>query len=163
FAKPRVVSSETGNLLQSPFAFKQYGQSGAWASEIFPHVGGCADDLCFIRSMHGSNSRHGGAPPGLHTRRAPVVGPRLRAWVTYGLGTENQNLPGFITICPTLTHGGVNNWSSAFLPAVYQGTPVGTASQAAEQAKIPFIQSDTPPSLQRMELDLMQEMNRERL
>src|SRR6266446_5932518 len=61
FQRPKVVSSETGNLLQSPFAFKQYGKCGAWASEIFPHIGGCAADLCFIRSMHGSNSRHGGA------------------------------------------------------------------------------------------------------
>jgi hypothetical protein len=163
FAKPRVVSSETGNLLQSPFAFKQYGHSGAWASEIFPHVGACADDLCFIRSMYGSNSRHGGALLELHTGSDTFVRPSMGSWVTYGLGTENQNLPGFITICPTLTHGGVNNWSSAFLPAVYQGTPVGTASQSTEQAKIPFIHGDTRRSLQRMELDLIQEMNRERL
>ena len=163
FAKPRVVSSETGNLLQSPFAFKQYGQSGAWASEIFPNIGGCSDDLCFIRSMHGSNSRHGGALLELHTGSDTFVRPSMGSWVTYGLGSENQNLPGFITICPTLTHGGVNNWSSAFLPAVYQGTPVGTASQSAEQAKIPFIHGDTPRSLQRMELDLIQEMNRDRL
>src|SRR5260370_8235717 len=80
FAKPRVVSSETGNLLQSPFKFKKYGKSGAWVSEIFPHVGGLGDELCFIRSMHGPNSPHGGPPlrpsPRSHTCRRPYSGAR---------------------------------------------------------------------------------------
>jgi hypothetical protein len=164
FAKPRVVSSETGNLLRSPWRFKQYGQSGAWVSELFPHVAGCVDDLCLIRSMYGSNSRHGGALLELHTGSDTFVRPSMGSWITYGLGTENQNLPGFITICPTLTHGGVNNWSSAFLPAAYQGTPLGSASVAAEQAMIPFIKNtETPRNIQRMELDLLAEMNREQL
>src|ERR1043165_8339716 len=112
--------AQVGNLLKSPFAFKQYGQSGAWASELFPHVGGVADDLCFIKSMHGSNSRHGGALLELHTGSDTFVRPSMGSWVTYGLGTENRDLPGYVTICPTLTHGGVNNYSSAFLPALYQ-------------------------------------------
>jgi hypothetical protein len=164
FAKPRVVSSQTGNLLKSPFRFKQYGQSGAWVSELFPHLAGCVDDLCFIHSIHGSNSRHGGALLELHTGSDTFVRPSMGSWITYGLGTENQNLPGFLTICPTLTHGGVNNWSSAFLPAVYQGTPLGNASVPAERALIPFIENaETPRRLQRLELDLLAEMNRERL
>jgi len=163
FAKPRVVSSETGNLLQSPWKFAQHGQSGAWVSEIFPHVAGVVVDLCFIHSMHGSNSRHGGALLELHTGSDTFVRPAMGSWITYGLGAENQNLPGFITICPTLTHGGVNNWSSAFLPAIYQGTPVGNAAVAAEQAKIPFIRGETPRHLQQFELDLIQQMNTERL
>ena len=83
FAKPRVVSSATGNLLKSPFAFKQHGQSGAWVSELFPHIAKGVDDLCFIKSMHGSNSRHGGALLELHGRgRAvgrPSVEPRRRS------------------------------------------------------------------------------------
>src|SRR5262249_44851643 len=109
-------------------------------------------------------SRHGGALLELHTGSDTFVRPSMGSWITYGLGTENQNLPGFITICPTLTHGGVNNYSSAFLPAAFQGTPLGSASVPAEQAKIPFIQnSDTPRRIQRMELDLLQEWNRERL
>jgi hypothetical protein len=164
FARPRVVSSETGNLLASPWKFRQHGQSGLWVSELFPHVGACSDDLCLIRSLHGSNSRHGGALLELHTGSDTFVRPSVGSWIAYGLGTENQNLPGFITICPTLTHGGVNNWSSAFLPAVYQGTPLGSASVPAEQALIPFIKNADPPrDLQRVELDLLQEMNRERL
>jgi hypothetical protein len=163
FAKPRVVSSETGNLLKSPFRFRQYGKCGAWVSEVFPHIGGVADDLCFLHGMHGSNSRHGGALLELHTGSDTFVRPAMGSWVSYGLGSENRNLPSFVTICPTLTHGGVNNWSSAFLPAVHQGTPIGTASVAAEQAKIPFIHGDTPLPVQRLELDLIQEMNRQRL
>jgi hypothetical protein len=169
FAKPRIVSSETGNLLRSPWRFRQYGQSGAWVSELFPHVAQCVDDICFIYSMHGSNSRHGGALLELHTGSDTFVRPSMGSWITYGLGTENQNLPSFLTICPTLTHGGVNNWSSAFLPAACQGTPIGTASVPADQAKIPFIENhDAPPGtnardLQRLELELIQEMNRERL
>ncbi len=164
FAKPRVVSSETGNLLKSPWKFQQHGQSGAWVSELFPHTAGVVDDLCLIHSMHGSNSRHGGALLELHTGSDTFVRPSMGSWITYGLGTENQDLPGFITICPTLTHGAENNYSSAFLPAAYQGTPLGNASIAAERAKIPFIENDqTPPSGQRLELDLLRQMDQERL
>ena len=162
FAKPRVVSSATGNLLKSPFAFKQYGQSGAWASELFPHVAGRADDLCFIKSMHGSNSRHGGALLELHTGSDTFVRPSMGSWVTYGLGTENRDLPGYVTICPTLTHGGVNNYSSAFLPAAYQATPLGNASTAASQVTVPFVRGTTAPAQQRLELDLLADLDRER-
>jgi hypothetical protein len=163
FAKPRIVSSATDNLLASPWKFQQCGQSGTWVSELFPSVGKCADDLCVINSMHCSNSRHGGALLELHTGSDTFVRPSMGSWITYGLGTENQDLPGFVTICPSLTHGGVNNWSSAFLPAVYQGTPLGTSSTPAEQVAIPFIHSATPRTIQRRELDLLAELNRERL
>jgi hypothetical protein len=100
----------------------------------------------------------------LHTGSDTFVRPSIGSWITYGLGTENRNLPGFLTICPTLTHGGVNNYSAAFLPAAYQGTPIGSAAVPAEQALIPFIKNtETPHSVQRMELDLLNEINRERL
>jgi hypothetical protein len=162
FARPRVVSSPTGNLLRSPWRFRRHGQSGLYVSEVFPHLARCVDDLCLIYSMHGSNSRHGGALLELHTGSDTFVRPSLGSWVTYGLGTENQNLPGFITICPTLTHGGVNNWSSAFLPALYQGTPIGNASTPAERALIPFIRNgEVPRDVQRLELDLLSEISRE--
>ena len=164
FDKPRIVSSQTGNLLKSPWEFHHCGRSGIEVSELFPHVGACIDDLCVINSMYASNSRHGGALLELHTGSDTFVRPSMGSWITYGLGTENQSLPGFITVCPTLTHGGVNNWSSAFLPAAYQGTPIGNASISSEQAKIPFIQNtETPREVQRIELDLMNEMNRDGL
>ena len=161
FSKPRVFSAKTGNLLKSPFAFKQHGDSGTWMSDIFPHLAGCADDLCMINSMHGSNSRHGGALLELHTGSDTFVRPSMGSWITYGLGSENQNLPGYVTMCPTLTHGGVNAYSSAFLPAVYHGTPLGNASIPADQINIPFIKNaaGTPRSLQRLELDLTRAIN----
>ncbi|MDA1274160.1 MAG: DUF1501 domain-containing protein [Verrucomicrobia bacterium] len=158
--KPRIVSGKTGNLLASPWEFKQYGQSGIHVSDLFPNVGSMADDLCVINSIHGSNSRHGAALLELHTGSDTFVRPSMGSWITYGLGTENQNLPGFITICPTLGHGGVNAWSSAFLPAHYQGTPIGTSRSKAEEAKIPFIENkEISIPLQRMELDYLQRVN----
>jgi len=161
FDKPRVFSAATGNLLRSPWSFKQYGESGAWVSELFPHVATQVDKLCILNGMHGSNSRHGGALLELHTGSDTFVRPSMGSWITYGLGTENQDLPGFITICPTLTHGGVNAYSSAFLPAVYQGTPLGNASIPSEQASIPFIASadNTPRDQQRKELDFLRRFN----
>lgn len=162
FAKPRVVSSDTGNLLRSPFAFQQHGQSGAWVSELFPHLAKCVDDLCFIKSMHGSNSRHGGALLELHTGSDTFVRPSMGSWITYGLGTENRDLPGYITICPSLSHGGANNYSSAFLPAIYQATPLGNASIPSKQANVPFVKGTTLPAQQRLEIDLLADLDRER-
>lgn len=161
FDKPRVFSAATGNLLRSPWSFKQYGESGTWVSEIFPHVATQVDKLCMLNGMHGSNSRHGGALLELHTGSDTFVRPSMGSWITYGLGTENQDLPGFITMCPTLTHGGVNAYNSAFLPAVYQGTPLGNASIPSNQASIPFIKNanNTPRDVQRKELDFLRQFN----
>jgi len=165
FDKPQVFSSQTGNLLGSPWKFQQHGESGAWVSELFPNVAQRVDDLCIINSMHGSNSRHGGALLELHTGSDTFIRPSMGSWVTYGLGTENQNLPGYITICPTLTHGGANAYSSSFLPADHQGTPLGNASIPSDQAKIPFIENHDGISLdvQRQELSFLERMNRQRL
>ena len=163
FDKPRVVSSKTKNLLKSPWKFKPHGECGFHVSELFPEVARHVDDICFINSVHGSNSRHGAALLELSTGSDTFVRPSIGSWLCYGLGSENRDLPGFITICPSLTHGGSNNWGSAFLPPVYQGTPLGNAGTASEKAKIPFITGGTNRSLQRMELDLLQQLNQERL
>ncbi len=163
FSLPRVVSAETFNLLKSPFSFAQYGDSGAWISELFPHLARHADELTFVRSVHGSNSRHGAALLELHTGSDTFIRPSLGSWLGYGLGTENRNLPSYITICPSLTHGGTNNWSSAFLPAVYAGTPMGNAGTPSSQARFPFIHGPTAPDRQRRELDLLQQMNHRHL
>ena len=165
FPKPRVVSGATGNLLKSPWKFRQHGGSGTWVSELFPETAKHVDDLCMINSMHCSNSRHGAALLELHTGSDTFIRPGMVSWINYGLGTENSDLPGFITMCPTLTHGGVNAYSSSFLPADYQGTPLGNASITSDKAKIPFIDNSQglPSELQRLELDLIQQMNREHL
>jgi hypothetical protein len=163
FAKPRVQFAPTGNLLKSPWNFQQYGQSGAWVSDLFPNIAKCVDDICFINSMHGTNPAHGGALMKLHTGSENFIRPSYGSWLSYGLGTENQDLPSFLTICPTLAHGGVTNWGSAFLPAVHAGTPLANASVAADQAKVRFIQNaaGTPLAVQRMQLDRLKRMNQE--
>ena len=158
--KPRVQFAKTGNLLGSPWAFHQFGESGSYVSDLFPNVARCVDDLCLIHSLHGTNPAHGGACMKLHTGSDNFIRPSMGAWVTYGLGSENSNLPGFLTICPTLAHGGVINWSSAFLPAPYQGTPLGNASVPAEQAKVKNLTNPLlTPQQQRLQLDLLREMN----
>ncbi len=164
YERPRVVSSETFNLLKSPWAFKRYGESGQWVSELFPNVAEFVDDLCFIKSMHASNSRHGAALLELHTGSDTFVRPSIGSWLTYGLGSENQDMPGFITICPTQGHGGANNYSSAFLPAPYSATAIGTSRIEAKDAKIPFITNEqVPRDIQRKHLDFIREMNQQQL
>jgi hypothetical protein len=164
FDKPRVQFAPTGNLLASPWKFKQYGECGHYVSELFPHVAQCVDDICFLHSLHGTNPAHGGALLKLHTGSDNFIRPSMGAWIQYGLGTENQNLPGFITICPTLAHGGVKNWGSAFLPARYQGVPLGVASQPATNAKVRFIDNPKWSShTQRMQLDFLREINEQHL
>jgi hypothetical protein len=164
FAKPRVQFAKTEKLLKSPWAFHPAGASGVPISELFPHVARHADDICFLNSVHGTNSAHGGACLKLHTGSDNFVRPSLGSWITYGLGTENRDLPAFITICPTLAHGGVNNWSSSFLPAHCQGTPLGVASQPASAAKLRYASNPVfSKGLQRRQLDLLEDMNREHL
>ncbi len=161
FPKPRVQFAQTGNLLASPWTFRQHGECGAWVSELFPHLAGQVDRLCFVKSLHGTNEAHGGALLALHTGSNTFVRPSLGSWVLYGLGSENPNLPGFLTISPTLGHGGVNNWSSAFLPGVYQGTPLGNASLPTAQAGIRHLTPARPDAVQRAQLELLAELNRE--
>lgn len=161
--KPRVVSSPTGNLLGSPFAFRPHGQSGAMVSELLPHIGSIADRLCILNGVHCSNSRHGGALLELHTGSDTFIRPSMGSWISYGLGSECSELPAFLTLSPTLTHGGVNNHSSAFLPARHQGVPLGSAGIGAEKARIPFIEGGPPRQDQLREVELLTRLNRDHL
>jgi hypothetical protein len=164
FARPQFTFAATGKLLRSPWSFRHHGESGHLVSELFPNVARHVDDLCFLHSVHGTNPAHGGACLKLHTGADNFVRPSMGSWVAYGLGTENRDLPGFVTICPTLAHGGVNNWSSAFLPTSYHGTPLGVASEPAERAALKNVSNTRiPKKLQRAQLDLLAEMNREHL
>ena len=155
---PRVLSfpNRMGNLVGSPFEFHQHGESGTWMSSLFPHLSQRADDLCVINSMHCSNSRHGGAVLEWHTGSDTFVRPSMGSWITYGLGSENQNFPGYVTICQDLAQGGANNFGSGFLPAVYQGTTLGHSGTKPQEARIPFIgDGSARRDLQRLELDLI--------
>ncbi len=162
FELPRVTfAKKGGNLLKSPWQFRRYGESGLPVSDLFPNVAGCIDDLCILRSVHGTNPAHGGAVLKLHTGSDTFVRPSLGAWTVYGLGSENNNLPSFITICPTLAHGGVNNWGSAFLPQSCQGTPMGTASTPSELARVHHIANPVlNQATQRRQLDYLKQLNK---
>ena len=164
FAKPRVQFNTTKNLLKSPWKFRQHGDSGLWVSELFPRLAEHVDDLCMLHSVHGTNPAHGGAMMKLHTGSDSFIRPSIGSWVSYGLGTENANLPAFVTICPTLAFGGINNWSSSFLPAAHNGTALGDASVPSAKARVKFIQNaKLPPEIQRLQLDRLKAMNRRHL
>ncbi len=153
-----------GNILGSPFKFRQHGEGGVWISELFPHLAQHADRLCVIRSMHTEGSAHGEALLNLHTGHANLVRPSVGAWVSYGLGSESENLPAFITISPPRGHGGVQNYGSAFLPAMHQATAIGAAEIPIAKAKIANL--DNPAidrATQREQLDLIQALNRQHL
>ena len=153
---------KTGTLMKSPFNFSQYGESGIWASDLFPRVAEMVDDLCIINSMYANVPNHEPSLMLMNTgaERVNLVRPSVGSWVTYGLGTENENLPGFVSLCP----GGVpivetQNWRSAFLPGAYQGTHIDTKNTQVAKL-IPDIRNPSMTmDLQRRQLDLIQEMN----
>ncbi|HUA96817.1 MAG TPA: DUF1501 domain-containing protein [Terracidiphilus sp.] len=116
---------KTGGIMMSPFKFKQYGQSGAWVSEIFPKLAECVDDMCFVKSVYTEIPNHEPALEMVNTGANFTGRPSMGSWITYGLGVENQNLPGFVVLCPDQpTTVGPPLWSSAFLSPVFQGTYV---------------------------------------
>ena len=158
---PAKGTTASRKLMASPWKFRQHGQSGAWASELFPHVAKHADDLCFLKGMHTDGQSHGQAVLKLHTGAQNLTRPSLGSWLVYGLRTENQSLPGFVTICPPRGHGGALNYGNAFLPASYQGTAIGHAGTPASKAHLrDIVNEKLTPKQQRKRLDLLQAMNR---
>ena len=150
-----------GNLLDTPWKFQQHGESGAWVSELWPHLAKHADDLCFIKSMHTKGTSHGQAVSMIHTGNDNLLRPSVGAWVSYGLGAENENLPAFISITPPAGHGGTRNYGSAFLPAHHQATALGHSASKAEDATIDYLQSDGAHSAhQHRQLKMLHEMNK---
>ena len=155
------TSNTTGNLMRSPFKFQKYGQSGLEVSEIFPLVGECADDLCVIRSMYAETPTHEPSMLLMNCGTLQMGRPALGSWLTYGLGTENQNLPGFVVLCPGPPSIGSPLWSSAFLPAVYQGSLIRDNVKDPKKL-IDFISSEQDTSLpeQRRQIEALTELNR---
>ncbi|MCA9122566.1 MAG: DUF1501 domain-containing protein [Planctomycetaceae bacterium] len=156
FEKPRVQFRDTKNLFRSPWKFRQYGDSGTWVSELFPHVTRHVDRLTFVHSLYGSNAAHGGALLKIHTGSDTFVRPSMGAWISYGLGTENSNLPAFVTIDPTLNHGGVQNFGASFLPAQHQGVRVH-----GKVATINDLVPSSPVAVQAKKLALLRRLNRQ--
>ena len=158
-----------GSLLKSPWEFRQRGDSGLWISDLFPQVADHADDLCLIRSMQCDQPVHPGAMTQMHTGTAQFIRPSLGAWTLYGLGTENDSLPGFVSLSPPA--GTSRNYGSAFLPAIFGGTKVGRSGRSSARfvrggsgESVPDIKN---PRLnarqQRAQLDFVQTLNREKL
>jgi hypothetical protein len=151
---------KTGGCLPSPFKFAKHGQSGLEISDMFPHVATCADDLCVIRSMKALVPNHEPSLMLMNCGDQQLARPSVGAWVTYGLGTENQNLPGFVAMCP----GGLpikdsENWTNAFLPGVYQGTYVDSQHTQIDKLIENIRPNGIPLDAQRKELDLLRRLN----
>jgi hypothetical protein len=157
--------NEDRQYLGSPFKFKQYGQSGKWISELFPNVATHADELCFLHGMWtNAPALHPQAWPALHTGSPVFVRPSMGSWLLYGLGTENQNLPGFVTIKPALSIGGGQSYESGFLPSVFSATRIGESKTDIKNCSINNIKNaNLTAKAQRKELDFVQELNHDLL
>jgi len=152
--------SAPGRLMKSPWAFRPYGKCGMPVSDLFPNVGQCADDLALVRSMKSESNNH--VPAVYHMLTGSAFGgrPGLGSWVTYGLGTENQNLPAFVVMTDprALVGGGAANWNSGFLPSNYQGVQFRSGGLPVLNLKPP---KDVSPEKQREALDLIGKLNEE--
>ena len=147
-------------LMKPLWDFKQYGQSGQHVSELFPYTAQMVDDLCFIKSMHTEGVAHGPSTLFLHTGATNLIRPSVGSWVTYGLGTENQNLPAFVTLQPSSSKGGPRNYSNAFLPASYQGTAIGKAGQSANDVALRNVENTLlSPTEQERRFNLLKSLN----
>jgi hypothetical protein len=150
----------TQRVMKPLWEFKQRGQNGAWVSELFPHLARHTDDYCIIRSMATEGVAHGPATLFLHTGTTNLIWPSMGAWISYGLGSENENLPAFVTLSPAMANGGPRNYGSAFLPPVYQGTAIGRAGQPAKEAGIRNLTNAARPfEAQRRQFDLLRQIN----
>jgi len=159
-----ATERKTGAAFASPFKFKKYGQSGIEVSELFAHTAGSIDDICVIRSMHADVPNHEPSLSLMNCGESRLPRPSLGSWLLYGLGTENQNLPGYVVMCP----GGYpiqesQNWQAGFLPGIYQGTYVDTQHTDIEKLIQHIRNRRVSSRAQRAQLDLLQELNREHL
>lgn len=148
-------------MMKPLWDFQRRGQCGQPVSALFPEIAKHVDDLCFLHAMHTEGIAHGPATLFLHTGSVNLVRPSVGSWVSYGLGSENENMPAFVTIMPTERMGGPQNYGNAFLPAVHQGTAVGKAEQPFQNVQISHIaNSRLSPAAQRRQFDLLQNLNR---
>ena len=165
--KPELTSNngkkvEGRTVMESPWKFTPRGKSGLPISELFPHLSRHADDLCLLNGMYGDVPAPPQAFVQLHTGSFQFVRPSMGSWVLYGLGTENENLPGFISLSPPVRVGGAQNYGSAFLPALYQGTAIGALGRPVKDANLQNLGSKRlTTDLQRRQIDFIQEMNRD--
>jgi hypothetical protein len=155
---------KTGVALPSPFEFAQHGESGIPISDLFPSVAKCADDLAVIRSMHVELPSHEMSLMLMNTGDMRLVRPSVGSWLTWGMGSENQNLPGFVALCPSgLPVGGAGNWRSAFLPGAYQGTHIDTSNSDPSKLIANLKNSRLSTSEQLEQFELLKQLNAKHL
>jgi hypothetical protein len=154
----RKTERRTGGLFKSPFQFKQSGESGIPVSEIFPEVAKCIDDICVIRSMHTDVPNHEPSLLMMNSGITQPIRPSMGSWLCYGLGAENQNLPGFVVLCPGKPVVGPQLWSNGFLPGIYQGCHIDKLDPKRIVDHINNTQ--LTPETQRQQLDLINRLNR---
>ncbi len=155
-----TTERETGVALASPFSFAQYGDSGLWCSDLFQQTARQhADRICVIRSMHANTPNHEQSMRLMNTGDERLSRPSYGSWLTYGLGCENQNLPGFVTLCPGLPVADSSNWRSSFLPGIYQGTYLDTRKTDVHELLANIKNSRSDPAQQRRQLDLLATLN----
>lgn len=162
--KTGFFTNSVGPLMKSPFAWKQYGQSGTWVSEIFPHLSRHVDKMAFIHSCHTDSNNHSPALFKINTGSTRMGWPCVGSWLTYGLGSDSRDLPAFVVMSDPLDRGlpkgHASNWGAGFLPSVYQGTWLRPKGDPIDNLKMP---SQVKPSTQRAQLDLLAKLNREHL
>lgn len=160
FEKPATVFNSSARVMPSPFAFQRHGRSGAWVSELFPHVAGVVDELAIIRSLHHDVSNHSAACYKTHTGEAMAGRPSMGSWVTYGLGSANEELPGFVVLdCGQGPSGGAPTWGAGFLPADFEGVKF-----LKGDVTVPFLNPlERPAQRQRIKLEALASLNRQRM
>jgi hypothetical protein len=166
--RPKAISLDTkrpnrGGLMPSPFSARRHGQSGIEVTELFPHLAACIDDLCVIRSLCTDNPNHEPSLLMMNSGNMQPIRPSLGSWLTFGLGTENQNLPGFVVLCPGKPVVGPQLWSNSFLPGVYQGSHINNASIDPDRIIRDIRNRHLSTVAQREQLNLIQALNREHL
>ena len=162
--RPDVVAKGTdrakgGGLMPSPFKFEKYGQSGIEVSELFPNIAKCIDDICVIRSMNTNTPNHEPSFLMMNSGETQPTRPSLGSWLTYGLGSENQNLPGYVVLCPGTPTVGPQLWGNSFLPGVHQGTHINNSTIDPKKIIQHITNQYVPRGVQRQQLDLLQQMN----
>lgn len=161
---PEAIQEKSGRkkgraLMPSPFAWKKYGANGTEVTELYPEVAGCLEDLCVIRSMYTDNPNHEPALLMMNSGNMQPIRPSMGSWITYGLGTENQNLPGFVALCPGKPVVGPQLWSNSFLPGIYQGTHINNKEINPRKIIHDLDNCYLSQAAQRSQLDLLQKMN----
>ena len=165
--RPAIVDRKSlrdtkNGLFPSPFGFKQYGESGKWVSDIFPHVGECVDDICFIHSMHTDIPEHAGAILMMNVGHLQPSRPSMGSWMVYGLGSENQDLPGFVAMSPRAQpRGKLANWGNSFLPGAYSGTYVNIHEMESGPILRNLENSWLPKDEQRRQVEFLLDLQRQ--